>query len=100
MTAGMAEVIAAHEYKFIPLACKCGVACGADEDELTYAAHLTEELAKAGCGNVHEAKAEAVRETAVEWAAYQSARMPRSDVLQVPVWLNQRADTMEAPQHG
>lgn len=67
-----------------------------DAPATDHAAHMAEELTKAGYGKLEEAKAETLREIAVEWAAYQSARMPRSDVLQVPIWLNQRADSLEA----
>lgn len=42
-------------------------------------------------------RAEAVRAAATGWSAYQSARMPRSDVLQVPIWLNLRADALQQP---
>ena len=52
--AGMAEVIAAHEYDFIGLACRCEAACGADEDALSYAAHVADELTKAGYGSLQD----------------------------------------------
>ena len=60
MSAGMAEVIAAHQARYLwpgegdePMECECGHWRG-DVVEV-HAAHVAEELTKAGCGNVQEA---------------------------------------------
>ena len=65
--AGMAGVIAAHEYDFIGLVCGCGVVCGSDEDTLTYAAHVAEALTRAGYGNIPDALREAAGEIVGMW---------------------------------
>ncbi|GAA3289187.1 hypothetical protein GCM10017708_11580 [Arthrobacter citreus] len=59
----MAGVIETHRYSFNRMGCVCG---GWDQAESapSHAAHVAEELAKAGCGNVQEAKAEALTDAA------------------------------------
>lgn len=69
MSAGMAEVIAAHRehevkldhdsYLTVCTGCHWRKRHGADSRHEAHSAHVAEELAKAGYGNVREAKREA-----------------------------------------
>ena len=76
MSAGMADVIAAHQPRYLmpgdgedSMECECGAWRGDVVED--HAAHVAEELAKAGYGNVQEAKA-----TALNLAADELARLP------------------------
>lgn len=70
----MTEIIAAHRYDDVGVICACGVECGLACDNLTHAAHVADELTKAGYGNVQEAKAEALTDAAKELTALPYAK--------------------------
>lgn len=118
MSAGMAGVIAAHQgYETLTRIGGYTVDClGCDwrtfsalmpNEDLLHAAHVAEELAKAGYGNVQEAKAKALREAAKDLASiayvvpggagraeYESRLAVRRG--DTDKWLHARADLIDA----
>lgn len=94
MSAGMAGIIAAHD--FLPLAMRCS--CGnwkwqdhADGKAPTHAGHVAEELAKAGYGNVQETLLAAADEMPIE-------TLLGAD--KASVWLRQRAHSLDQEGHA